>query len=454
MKKILLLTGLLVSLLSYSSTSDFPLKISSNGRFFTDQSGKPFFINADTPWSLFVALDSNETACYLKNRKEKGFNTITVNLLEHWFNGETLAYPEASRNKAGNYPFTRYIEGNIPDFTFPDEEYFRHVDRVLEMALAHGFLVMMTPAYMGYDGEGLQDGWYREVLANGPERCRKYGQFLGKRYARFPNIAWIMDGDRNPDQFSRPLETEIVRGIREFDKIHLFTAHCHPANSSRDHWEGADWLDFNCVYTYAFISDNSTVHAECLRNYLMDPPMPVILFETTYENEQNANSLQIRSQMYWGWLCSVAGVQLGNLPLWRLGEGWQYAMDWQASYDASNMKKLVDSRRWWKLVPDLDHSTVTEGYGSKNSYVAAALADNGETAVIYIPSGAGILVDLKRISGKRVIAWWFNPGNGLSKKAGEFTDKRETRFTPPDKRDWVLVLDDGDAGFGPPGKSQ
>ena len=129
-------------------------------------------------------------------------------------------------------------------------------------------------------------------------------------------------------------------------------------------------------------------------------------------------------------------------------------MDWQASYDASNMKKLVDSRRWWKLVPDLDHSTVTEGYGSKNSYVAAALADNGETAVIYIPSGAGILVDLKRISGKRVIAWWFNPGNGLSKKAGEFTDKRETRFTPPDKRDWVLVLDDGDAGFGPPGKSQ
>jgi hypothetical protein len=116
------------------------------------------------------------------------------------------------------------------------------------------------------------------------------------------------------------------------------------------------------------------------------------------------------------------------------------------------LKKLVDSRRWHRFVPDYDHRTVTEGYGSNESYVAAALADNGETAVIYIPSGTSITVDLKRISGKSVIAWWFNPGNGLSQKAGEFTEKRETRFTPPDKKDWVLVIDDTAAGFGSPEK--
>ncbi len=452
MKKIMLLPWFIISILSCSATFDFPVKVSSNNRYFVDQAGRPFFINSDTPWSLFVALDTNETISYFRNRKEKGFNTVTVNLIEHWFNGETLSYPEASMNKAGHFPFKKYISDNVPDFTSPDEEYFNHVDKVLSIALRYGFLVMMTPAYMGYAAKGLQEGWYREVIENGPDRCRQYGRFLGKRYSGFQNIVWIMDGDRNPDQFSRPLELEIIKGIKEFDKNHLFTAHCHPVNSSRDQWEGEDWLDFNSVYTYSFISENSTVHQECLRNYLMNPPMPVILFETCYENEHNANALQIRSQMYWGWLCSVAGVQMGNLPLWRFGEGWENAMNWQASYDASNMKKLVDSRRWYKFVPDYNHKTVTEGYGSKDSYVAAALAYNGETAIIYIPSGNTILVDLNRISGENVIAWWFNPRNGLSHKAGEFSEKREMKFTPPDQKDWVLVLDDAYKEFGSPGE--
>jgi hypothetical protein len=56
-------------------------------------------MQADTPWSLFVALDIKEPEQYLKNRQDKGFNKFTVNLLEHWFNGEILAYPAASMNR-------------------------------------------------------------------------------------------------------------------------------------------------------------------------------------------------------------------------------------------------------------------------------------------------------------------------------------------------------------------
>jgi hypothetical protein len=433
-----------------ATAPEFPVKVSQNGRYFVDKNNRPFFIQSDTPWSLFVALDLKETEEYLKNRQEKGFNTITVNLLEHWFNGETLAYPAASMNREGHFPFTQYLPGIIPDFTFPDEDYFRYVDKVLRLAMKYGFLVMMTPAYMGYEGQ--KEGWYNEVLANGDARCREYGRYLGRRYSDFPNIAWIMDGDRNPDSLSKPLELEILQGIRDFDKNHLFSAHCRPTSSSRDQWEGETWLGFNCVYTYAFPPHNSYVYDQCLRNYRKSPPMPAILFETCYENEHNSTAGQIRAQMYAGWLCSVAGVQFGNLPVWRFGEGWQYALNWQGSCDASLMKKLVDSRNWYKLVPDFEHKILVEGYGSDDNYAPAAMAENGESFVAYIPKGNTISVDMKQLSGNSLVAWWFNPRNGLAHKAGEYSEKAAMKFAPPDSNDWVLVIDDMEKDFGAPGK--
>jgi hypothetical protein len=360
-----------------------------------------------------------------------------------------MAYPAASMNRDGNFPFSRNLQGNMADFTFPDEAYFRHVDKVLRLAQKYGILVMMTPAYMGY--KGLREGWYDEVLANEDARCREYGRFLGRRYAEYPNIAWIMGGDRNPDSLSRPLELEILRGIQDFDKNHLFTAHCSPANSSRDHWEGETWLNFNCVYTYTFPPYNSPVHEQCLRNYMMSPAMPAILFETCYENEHNAPASQIRAQLYWGWLSSIAGVQFGNLPLWRFGQGWQDAMDWQGSYDASIMKKLVDSRNWYTLVPDYEHKVVFDGYGSGEDYVSSALADNGETFIAYIPNGNVISVNMQLLAGKSLVAWWFNPRNGLAIKIEEYTGKAKRNFTPPDRNDWVLVIDNMEYGFGAPG---
>ncbi len=433
------------------ASTEFPIHVSSNGRYFVDQQNRPIFLQSDTPWSLFVALDTAEVRQYLSNRKQMGFNTLTVNLIEHWFNGETLAFPEACRNRAGDVPFTGSLEGGLADLTTPNEAYFSHVDQVLKLALQYDFLVMMTPAYMGYAAEGLQEGWYREVVANGTARCYEYGKFLGKRYAGVPNIVWIMDGDRNPDSLSRPLIAEIVRGIRESDRNHLFTAHCHPTNSSRDQWEGTPWLNFNCVYTYDFQPGATTVHEQCLRSYTASPVMPTFLFETNYENEHNANALKIRAQMYWGWLCSVAGQQFGNLPIWRFGEGWQEAMQWQGSYDASLMKRLVDSRKWYTLVPDYLHKAVFEGYGSKEAYVAAALSENGETLIAYLPVGTTIGVDLSVVSGNRIVASWFNPRNGLAQKAGEYTQKGRMQFTAPDAKDWVLVVDDAAQDFGFPG---
>ncbi len=427
---------------------EYPLQVSENSRYLVDHRNRPYFIQSDTPWSLFVALTKTEAENYLENRRQKGFNAITVNLIEHWFKGDSTAYPYASINMEGNAPFSAYLDGNIPDFSKPNEAYFEHSDFVIRKALEKGIVVMMAPAYQGYLGG--REGWYAEIIANGSDRCRAYGRYLGKRYKGFSNIIWIMDGDRNPDSLSRPLERDIVKGIRESDTTHLFTAHCHPTFSSRDQWEGEYWLGLNAVYTYNW---EGYVHEKCLDNYKRTPVMPVFLFETAYEGEHKYTPTQIRAEMYWGWLCSIGGQQMGNNPVWKFAAGWQAAMDGQGSMDAARLKKLVDSRPWYTLEPDAGHHVVTAGYGLAENYIAAARTTDGKTVIAYIPAEAGpFLVNMKQVSGKESKVWWFDPRSGESTLAGTYPAEGELTFQKPDTFDWVFVMDDISARFSAPGE--
>ena len=53
-----------------------------------DQTGAPFLIHGDTPWSLISGLTKEEAEQYLENRRQTGFNSIIVNLIEHKFRGK------------------------------------------------------------------------------------------------------------------------------------------------------------------------------------------------------------------------------------------------------------------------------------------------------------------------------------------------------------------------------
>ena len=60
---------------------------------------------------------------------------------------------------------------------------------VMRRAAENGILVMLAPAYLGYDGGG--EGWYKTMVANGPDKLRSYGEYLGRRYREFTNILWV-----------------------------------------------------------------------------------------------------------------------------------------------------------------------------------------------------------------------------------------------------------------------
>lgn len=74
--------------------------------------------------------------------------------------------------------------------------------------------------------------------------------------------------------------------------------------------------------------------------------------------------------------------------------------------------------------------------------------------MVYTPSGRSFSVDLEKLSGDEVKAWWYNPRDGKAEVIGTFAGTGQREFVPPsagEMLDWVLVLDDASQGYPPPG---
>nr|WP_276486158.1 putative collagen-binding domain-containing protein [Paraflavitalea sp. H1-2-19X] len=76
-------------------------------------------------------------------------------------------------------------------------------------------------------------------------------------------------------------------------------------------------------------------------------------------------------------------------------------------------------------------------------------------AMIYLPIGKTVQVDLSLLSGDAFVAWWFNPKDGKASKIGTVQRKAAAEFTPPSigtGNDWVLVIDAVAAKYPAPGR--
>ena len=428
--QVLIRYATLAAALPAFAAGPYPIRIDPGHRHMIDQSGRPFLIQGDSPWSLISGLTKDEAEVYLEDRRRKGFNSIIVNLIEHKFHGPV--------NRYGQGPFL--VPG---DFSTPNEAYFDHADWVIRKAGEKGIQVFLAPIYLGYIG--LDEGWVDEALANGPAKCRAWGRYVGQRYAAFDNLVWLIGGDRNPAN-ARDEVDAVARGIKDADNRHLLTAHCHPENSAIDRYRDSGWLDLNTTYTYEI------VHHKLQADYNRTPVMPYVLIETTYEGEHNASAVQIRRQAYWALLSGAAGQFMGNRPIWLFDPGWQAALNSAGSQDMARLLALFRSRPWYDLVPDQDHKVVVDGLGEFNGldYLTAARTTDGGTVMAYLPSMRTIAADLGKVAGKSAKVWWFNPRSGGAQAVGEFPTAGLQRFTPPSEGDWVLVVDDASRGYGAP----
>jgi hypothetical protein len=432
----------------------YPLAMSSNGRYLVDQNNAPTLIVGDSPQALIVNVTEADAEMYLADRSVRGFNTLWVNLLCTTYTG---GRPDGSTLE-GILPFTRTLPASSTyDLEAPNETYFAHVDRIIDMAADHGLMILLDPIETG--------GWLTTMRDNGLTRCRSYGRFLGSRYRDFDNILWMSGNDFQGwrDPANDAVVREVAQGILETDPRHLHTLELdYLVSSSLDDPTWIPILGLNATYTYY------PTYARLRHDYNRPYHLPTFMVEANYEFESLQGPVTtapiLRKQEYWTMTSGVTGQLYGNGYVWPFQNGWQQHLATPGAVQIGFMKTFFEPRAWWALVPDTSHVVVTAGYGTysdhgyvaDNNYLTAARTDDGRLVVAYTPVVRTFTVDMARLSAPAT-ARWYDPSNGTySTISGSSLPNAGSReFTPPGENGdgdggWVLALETEPVEMDPP----
>jgi hypothetical protein len=441
------------------------------GKFLINSiTNKPIFITGEAAWSLQGQLSDADIEVYLSDRASRGFNLILVELPENYYSNHP------PHDFYGNVPF------NGADFTNEHEAYWVRVDHTFSRAAAHGITVLADPAFVGYDCKGTKGGYCESYRSSSIVVLTKYGRFLGNRYRSFPNIVWLIGGDADPEDNNVQSKLyALAKGIRSADPAHLMTTESKRGTSSADVWSEAPWLDLDALYVKPMTILEQT-SAEYQRGKL-----PMFLLEDWYEGSNSLTELEVRKQGYWAVLNgSTLGRVFGNYAIWNFTwtqetkDPWKKQLDSPGSVGQALLGKLFRSREHWKLVPDINHTALTAGFDSRTLFssakeslrswlyqhparpgsmdTVAARTSDGQTIIAYVPNGnaATITIDMSKITdpGVQAKCWWVNPRDGSTILIGSLAANGTRNFTPPDRNDWVLVIDSVGSNLAPPGSKE
>ncbi len=455
--------------LAPASAADLPrLKVSENRRFLVETDGKPFFWLGDTAWEIFHRLDRDNANHYLDNRARLGFTVIQAVAIAE-FDGHTVPNPY------GHLPLVDLDPARPAVKDGPDNDYWDHVDFIVDRANAKGLFIGFLPTWGRYWHDRVKDG--KPLFT--PRNAEIYGEWLGRRY-KDKALIWILGGDRGVDNDEqREIIRKMAQGLRKGDGgAHLMTFHPPGGQGSSTWFHNDDWLDFNMRqngHGPEFTDHYSKTHDD----YARSPVKPVLDGEPIYEDHPisfNAKKLghsisaDVRRAFYWDLFTGAFGHTYGHHSVWQMWTPdrqpindpllpWKEAVDQPGAAQVGIGRRLMESRPFLARVPDDSVivpdrvSTAVPGAG-RYRYVATRDA-SGTYAFVYAPVGRGFTVRLDKIAGERVRACWFNPRNGESTVIGVYLNKGEHRFIPPDRGeqlDWVLVLDDVSKNYPPPGQ--
>jgi hypothetical protein len=284
---------------------------------------------------------------------------------------------------------------------------------------------------------------------------RAYGRYIGNRYKNSPNIVWVIGGDTDPVAAGVADKVrEFVAGLREYDSVHLITAHNNRDQSAMDVWPGESWLGLNNIYT------GGITYTDALQEYGRVPFKPFFLMEALYENEHGTTPQSLRAQAYGAVLSGAhLGHFFGNCPIWNFGvsAGFCASTDWEGqlssagSQSLAHVGRLLGSRAHYRLVPDQNHSVLVSGYQSGASYASTARTDDGASVISYIPTARTVTIEMSRVTGTTARGWWYDPRTGAATLIGDMPTTGTRAFTSPTSEDWILVLDDQARNLPPPG---
>ncbi|MFZ5829090.1 MAG: glycoside hydrolase family 140 protein, partial [Planctomycetota bacterium] len=345
--------------------------------------------------------------------------------------------------------------------------YWDHVDYIVEKAESLGMFIGMLPTW----GDKWNKAWGVGPEVFTLENAEAYGEFLGQRYRERP-IIWILGGDR---QVSNGRQRQIIeamaRGLKRGDGgAHLMTFHPSGGRNSADYFHDSEWLDFNMIQ-----SGHGRPHRPnyefMLENLAGSPQKPTLDGEPCYEDHPVKGKTwnrreepgvllswfdewDVRVAAYQSMLAGACGHTYGDHNIWQMWlpgrppksvarTPWPAALHHPGSQQMKFFRELFESRPFWKM--ESDQSLVVGDNPAGADHARAARAADGSYAIVYLPTGKPVTVQLGQLSGESINAWWFNPRQNSSQLIGKFRRTAEREFTPPSSgrnNDWVLVIDD------------
>lgn len=432
------------------------LKISSNGRFFTDENGKPFFWLGDTGWLLFGKLTREEANQYLEDRKQKGFNVIQVMVVHSM---EVVnAYGDSALTRKNVSTPNISVGSTLAN---PAEyDYWDHVDYIIRLAAEKGLYMALVPIW----GTNLKAGMVTLTQA------AAYAKFLADRYVNDWNIIWLNGGDiRGSDS----TETWRVIGttIKSIDKNHLMTFHPFGRTTSSTWFHNEPWLDFNMFQSGHRSYQQDTASSEHRfgpdnyrfvdLDYKKVPIKPTLDGEPSYEHipyglhdttQPRWNDNDTRRYAYWEIFAGGAGYTFGHSsvmqmhkpadmkPAYGSKKYWNDAINDPGATQMKYLKMLMLSNPYFDRLPD--QSLVNNENASRYDYIVATKGEG--YAMMYTFNGRNFTVNTNKLHFKNIKGYWYNPRNGASQPVSVPLNESSVEFNPPgekmDGNDWVLVL--------------
>ena len=353
--------------------------------------GAPLFLLGDTAWELFHRLTLDETDRYLTVRAAQGFACVWAVALAE-FDG--LRTP----NRNGDVPF----EGLDPDR--PVESYWRHVDAVLGLARGHGLRTALLPTW----GDKVTPGW-----GDGPavfdtaEIARRYGGWLGRRYAARADLVWVLGGDRpaskGKDDWT-PIWRAMAEGLRAGGARGLMTYHPQGGRpTASELLQGEAWLDVYAMQSGHGGGHDVPVWDWVARDLALEPPRPTLDAEPNYEDhpvdpwptwnpaDGHFDDLDVRRQAYRSAFAGGCGVTYGHHSVWQFASDRQPwvnhpLMDWEEALRRPGAESMRHLRALMEgegatMVP-APELLVEPGEGPER----AAAMRGGGTALVYRPT--------------------------------------------------------------------
>ncbi len=453
-----------------ATAADLPqLKVSDNKRFLVTEANEPFFWLGDTAWELFHRLNREDAAHYLDQRQRLGFNVIQAVAIAE-LNGP------AAPNAYGHLPFENLNPTEIAIKDGPDNDYWDHVDWVVDEANKRGMYVGFLPTWGSYWHEETHEG---KVLFDA-ENARNYAKWLGARY-RDKGLIWILGGDRTIDTDNqRQIIEAMAAGLREGDGgKHLITFHPRGGSGSSKDFHNADWLDFN-MRQNGHSLEFTNVYSNTRNDFNLTPIKPVLDGEPIYEDHPiafKANafghsvSADVRRPLYWNVFSGACGHTYGHHSIWQMYSSnkdpinnplmpWNEAIDQPGAAQMQHCKNLVLSRPYLDRIPADDvvaNTNIPTSIPGTGTRAFVATRDTARTyAFVYCPVGRAVTIDLESLVGPSIVAWWFDPRTGVATKLDEPLGRKgkHTFRTPThgELLDWVLVLDSTSKAYGIPGQ--